>query len=146
MQVDFGGDEEFNASIEAVRNFVKNVEKVAACIPDSGNFSKKDDTHFTMNIEPGLGVVKGSLPLNCSLSTDGDAYTYLIDGKGLGSQVKVTLTINPYSKGGATGVKWKSVIEIKGIMGGIGEPVIRKITEEYVQKIITNAKQEISKS
>lgn len=142
MQVDFGGDEAFDAPIDKVRNFVVDIERVASCIPDSSNFSRIDDKHFTMSIEPGLGVVKGLLPLHCSLESRGENnYTYAIEGKGLGSEVKVSLSLNLYEKGNSTGVKWKSSINIKGIMGGIGEAVIRKITQEYVEKIIANAKQ-----
>lgn len=146
MRVDFGGDEEFNAPIDKVRNFVMDIKEVASCIPDSSNFSRTDANHFTMSIEPGLGVVKGSLPLHCSLESKGkDNYTYTIEGKGLGSEVSVTLSLNLYEKGNSTGIKWESSINIKGIMGGIGESVIRKITQEYVEKIIANARQKITK-
>jgi carbon monoxide dehydrogenase subunit G len=145
MQVDFGGDEEFDAPIEEVRSFVMNIEEVASCIPDSSNFSRIDSNHFTMNIEPGLGVVKGSLPLHCSLESKAENnYTYSIEGKGLGSEVKMSLSLNLYEKGNSTGVKWESIINIKGIMGGIGEAVVRKITQEYVEKIIANARRKIA--
>ena len=146
MRVDFGGDEEFNVPIDKVRNFVMDTGKVASCIPDSSNFSKTDANHFTMSIEPGLGVVKGSLPLHCSLESKGENnYIYSIGGKGLGSEVSVILSLNLYEKGNSTGIKWDSSINIKGIMGGIGEAVIRKITQEYVEKIIANARQKITK-
>ncbi len=139
MLVDFGGEEEFNAPIETVRDFVSDTEKVASCIPDSGNFSKIDTNHFTMSIEPGLGIVKGSLPLHCTLENENaNAYTYLIEGKGLGSEVKMKLSINLYQKSSTTGVKWQSSIEIKGVMSGIGEAMVRKVTQEYVDKIIIN--------
>ena len=147
MQVDFGGDEEFSASLDAVRDFVMDIEKVASCIPDSSNFSRINANHFTMNIEPGLGVVKGSLPLHCSLESKGENnYTYSLEGKGLGSEVKVSLSLNLHANGSSTGIKWDSSIWVKGIMGGIGEAVIRKITQEYVEKIIANARQKITGS
>jgi len=145
MKVDFGGDEEFDAPIGKVRDFVMNIEKVASCIPDSSNFSRIDANHFTMSIEPGLGVVKGSLPLHCTLESKGENnYTYSLEGKGLGSEVKVTLSLNVYENGNSTGIKWESSIGINGIMEGIGETVIRKITKEYVEKIIANTRQKIA--
>ena len=144
MQVDFGGDEEFDAPIDKVRDFVMDIEKVASCIPDSSNFSRIDANHFTMSIVPGLGVVKGSLPVNCSLEVSGETYTYLITGKGLGSEVNVSLSLNLHANGSSTGIKWRSSIGVKGIMGGIGEAMIRKITQEYVEKIIANARQKMA--
>lgn len=148
MQIKFGGVVDFDASIEKARAFLRDTEKVASCIPDSRGFARKDDTHFTVNVEMGIGAVKGILAMDCRLEElDDNKYAYTIEGSGAGSNIKVVLVLELSSKGASLAqLQWSSTSDIRGIMTGIGEPIIRRVSSEYIETIIANARQRLSET
>ena len=146
MQTKFTGTAEFGNAIGSVGNFIGDAERISSCIPDSRNFAKKDDTHFSIVAEMGLGAVKGEIPLRCAIEKAGNSqYLYLIEGHSFGSNVKVKLVLNLQDNGGSsTQINWDLSMELTGIIGAMGESAILHFAETYVDKIITNVKKEMA--
>ena len=145
MHLDFGGVEEIAASDERIRAFVMDARQVASCIPDSQNFSKLDEFHFTLDIKIGVGVVGGLFAMAVELKDLGQGrYLYTIHGGGSGSRIDIALNINvASSKGNSTAVEWSSTADLKGIISGLGEQIIKQVTHSEIGRILENAKKKI---
>lgn len=145
MQVKFSGNAEFGVAIGLIGNFIGDAEKISSCIPDSRDFDKKDDAHFSIVVEVGVGMATGELLMHCTIEKpDNNKYLYSMEGRGLGSNVKVRLALGISGKGSSsTQINWDTSVELTGIMGSVGEPAVRHFAEAYVDKIIANLGKEM---
>lgn len=146
MRIQSDGSVVLGAEIATVRSFVLNPEEVFSCIPDASNFAKTGDRQFTINMGVGISVVKGTIRMDGSIAETGnDQVTYTFQGKGLGSTVKMSLSIKLSGSGSSTSIDWKSDAEFTGIISGVSESIIRKATDEKVSEIISKVKEKIEK-
>ena len=145
MHLDFGGIEEIAASNERIRAFVMEAKQVASCIPDSQNFSKIDESHFTLDVKIGVGAVGGLFAMAVELKDLGQGrYLYTIRGRGSGSSIDIALNINVAGrKGNNAVVEWSSTADLKGIISGLGEQIIKQVTRSEIDRILENAKKKI---
>ena len=142
MQTKFSGTIDLDAGPEEVKNLISNVELVASCIPDSKDFKKLDSAHFSITINLGIGMVRGPFKLSGTVgTTEEGAARYSLSGKGLGSEVSISITLSVAGSGASSSkVSWDAVAEFSGIISGVSEPIIRKITDEKVEEIAANLK------
>ena len=146
MRIQSNGSVSLGAEISTVRSFVLNPEEVFSCIPDASNFAKTGDQKFAVNISVGISVVKGTIKMDGAIARTGnDEVTYAFQGRGLGSTVKMSLSIKLSSSGSSTLIDWKSDAEFTGIISGVSESIIRKVTDEKVSEIISKVKEKIEK-
>lgn len=147
MRITFGGDLLIGAPQEKVLAFLNDLESVAVCIPDSDGFKKSGPKACTMNVRVGLGFVKGSFAVKCDIvESRQDAVSYRISSSGIGSNVNVLLSLKLKGKGQkSTDIAWASTADLSGLVSGVSETVIRKVTEEKIREIVANAKLKMEK-
>ncbi|MEM3883979.1 MAG: SRPBCC domain-containing protein [Methanothrix sp.] len=141
MQTEFSGTIDLDAAPDKVKELISNTELVASCIPDSKDFKKLDATHFSITVNVGISMVRGPFKLSGITESMADYVQYSISGKGLGSEVDITIKLSVAGTGpSASRVTWSATAEFKGIISGVSEPIIRKITDEKVEEIASNLK------
>ncbi len=141
MQTKFSGTIDLDAAPDKVKELISNTELVASCIPDSKDFKKVDAAHFLITVNVGISMVRGPFKLSGTMESMADYVQYSISGKGLGSEVSITIKLSVAGKGqSASMVTWSATAEFKGIISGVSEPIIQKITDEKVEEIASNLK------
>lgn len=144
MQTLMEGHESINVPIERLRAFMSDTSNIAKCIPDSKDFKKIDSSNFTISMEAGISVVRGAFRFTGKASNLDDTFTYALSGKGLGSEVNITITISLSKLGdSSTGVVWKTTAQFSGIISGVSEPIIKNATNQKVAEIIEKLKAEL---
>jgi carbon monoxide dehydrogenase subunit G len=142
MQIKLDGNMEITAPIASAYGFLTDTQSVSGCIPDTEGFKKIDDKNFTLKAKVGIGMVRGLFDLRGSfVKKEGSAVSYTIEGNGIGSNVKILLDIQLKEKGaGATDMVWDSTFELGGLISGVGASIIKKVSEDKINIIITAIK------
>ena len=145
MQTKIDGSEELNVPIDRLRAFLSDTSNVAKCIPDSKDFHKIDNENFSISIEAGISVVHGTFKLNGTATMGDDSYLYKLSGKGLGSEVHISISV-ALSKlsDSATSIKWSTEASFTGIISGVSEPIIKNVTKQKVAEIMEKLKSELA--
>ena len=89
----------------------------------------------------GIFNVQGSIPEKTK-----NHVAYIFQGSGIGSTVKILLSLDLSEKKGSTDIKWHSQTELSGLVGGVSEPVLRKVSEEKINQIVAAVKSSIEKA
>ena len=141
MKISFNGKETVNAPVSKVSEFVSNTDKVASCIPDSSEFKRLGERSFSIKVSVGVGTIKGTFSISGSFETTGDnQFVYSLSGAGFGNKVAIKLAVMLEPLGSTTLLDWNADFDISGIISGLGAGIIRKVSEEKIGIIISNAK------
>jgi carbon monoxide dehydrogenase subunit G len=142
MKITMADKLEINAPIGTALKFAVNLREVASCIPTMQNFIQIDDKNFTMDVTLGMAFIKGIFKIKGTmLEQQGKHLVYGIDGSGVGSTMSVTITFDMNSKSeSTTQIEWSAVAELNGLVSGVSELVLRKVTGDEIEKIIANVK------
>lgn len=143
MDIHFGDKIEIKAQIEKVRSLATNMKEVSECIPDLQDFMQADEKNFTMKIKAGIAFVQGVFSIKGSMNAQGNSINYLMEGKGIGSTVRINLSVKISSTGQSTYAAWEADASIGGIAGGVSEGVIMKISEDKIGEIIENVRKKL---
>lgn len=145
MQTEISGEESVNVPIDRLKKFITDSANIAKCIPDSKDYKKISNSDFSISIDAGISVVRGTFKFHGTMSNEGNSYTYMLSGKGLGSDVKVTIAISLSENApDSTAISWKTTASFTGIISGVSEPIIKKVTYDKVKEITDRLKVEIS--
>ena len=144
MQFKLSGEVIVSAPIVKVSALINDPSQVSSCIPDSRDFRKTDEKSFSVTTDLSLGAVSGSLAIRVEIEKqDQENVKYTITGSGLGSRAKIILKTSLSAKEDKTGISWEADAEFRGIVSGIGEQIIKNVTNEKVNGIIANMKEKL---
>lgn len=145
MRIDFNGEEGIDAPKEKAIAFISSPEKMSQCIPDSSGFVKTGEQSFNIKVAVGIGVVKGTFSISGSVSKSGDEnINYYLEGGGFGNRVVVNLSIRVEGDISGCVLSWKAGFDLSGIISGIGESIIRKVSESKIEVILGNVKNSLA--
>lgn len=146
MKVEFDGKMEIKAPLSVIMKYLTDVDFIGASVPDSQNFVKIDDDNFTMDIKVGVGFVSGVFEVKGSITEKtNDHMTYNFEGGGIGSTVRIVLSLDLSEKGKATNIDWKSETELNGLVSGVNEAVLRSVSEKKIKEIVSKVKSNLEK-
>lgn len=142
MKIAFSDNVDIAAPVSDVGKFISNPYEVAQCIPDASNISCTDGKDFSLDVRIGVAMISGTFKITGKLAEQSEnIFVYEINGSGVGSTVGIKLSISLESiEGSKSRIKWGAEAQISGLVSGISESVIRKISEEKIKEIISNAK------
>lgn len=145
MEIKHSDKVQIKASVARVSKFSTDLRAVSKCIPDAKDFKQIDDKSFTMNVDIGISIVRGTFGVKCSVvEIRNNHAVYNIEGSGIGSSAKITLSLDLKEKGKhLTEVDWSADARLEGLVSGVSEGIIRKISEEKIEEIIINIKKSI---
>lgn len=148
MQMTFGEKVNVNAPISKVLDFAANIREISECIPDSEDFKQIDATKFTVKVRVNVGFFHGSFVINCTHVEQNEKHiVYDIEGRGIGGNVKVALTMDLRDIDGAsTGITWNAKAEFSGIISGLSETVIKGLAKEKIDEIVANMRARVEKT
>lgn len=147
MKMTLSDTVEVNAPIDAVMKFSTNLSEIASCIPTAQNFKQIDDKNFTVDVTVGVAFIRGIFEIRCTLVEQNlEHIVYNIEGAGIGSTIKIMLSLDPNPKSAtSTEVKWTGDSELTGLVTGVSETVLRKVSDDKLKDIIANIKAKLEK-
>ena len=147
MRVSFSGKEHINANITDSENFFSDTEMVSKCIPDSRDFSKIGDNEFSIAVEVGIGNLRGTFLIHGLFEKEGNGLIkYLLTGGGFGNKVSIQLVVRMDGDAAATNLSWNADFDVSGIISGLGQGIVRGVSEEKISEIISNIKAVLEKN
>ena len=145
MKMTISGITEIGVPIDSALKFSNNLREIAMCVPTAQDFNQIDDKNFTITITVGIAVMKGMFKVKTTLvEQTQNRLVYSMDGHGIGSTLKETLTLDLNSKSATTTeVSWNADMELHGLVSGVSEPVLRKISGDRISETIANIKSKL---
>ena len=142
MRILFNDNVDIAVPVTEVNNFISNPYEIAQCVPDASNVSCKDSKTFSLDVRVGVAMISGTFKITGKLAEhEGNRFVYEISGAGVGSTVNIKLSMGIESvEENKSRIKWSAEAQISGLVSGISESVIKKISEEKIKEIISNAK------
>ncbi len=142
MKMAMSGKVIVNAPVDTALKFLTNLREIAMCVPTARDFNQIDDKNLTIKITLSIAFVNGVFEVKETLvEQSANRLVYNIEGRGIGSTIKETLTLDINPEGtAATELAWNADVELGGIVSGLSESVLRRISEDNVNEIITNVK------
>lgn len=138
-QLKFEGRLRTHAKPAKAISLLSDPDFVSTCVPETSDY-KRTGEHFTVKVNVGVSFIKGSFDLDGACGRTKGGARYGITGHGAGSGITLTITFDV--KGSATGsdVEWAAAGELSGLISGVGEGILRKESERYIEIIIKNIK------
>lgn len=136
-----------NTTTDSILRFSTNLSDIASCIPTAQDFKQIDSKNFTINVTVGVAFIRGIFNIKVTLTEQStSSIVYNIEGGGIGSNVKLKLTLSPTQKSPSKAeVAWSADMEMSGLISGVSESVIRKVSEDKLEEIISNVKSKLEK-
>ena len=148
MRIVFNDKVDIDVPVAEVEAFISNPYEVAQCVPDASNISCKDGKSFSLDVKVGVAMISGTFRITGRLAEhEGNRFVYEINGAGVGSMVSIKLLMDlEGAEEGKSRIMWNAEAQISGLVSGISESVIKKISEEKIKEIISNAKHKLEGS
>ncbi len=141
MQMDFNGRLSVKIPPGSAADFLSGAGNIASCIPDTSDFKQTGDRSFSVKVRVGIGFFKGIFDMNGTVTESTPSRkAFSIEGHGVGSRVKIEVSMDISGGADASDISWNAVFEISGLVGGVEEGVIRKIGQDRIDEILANAK------
>lgn len=147
MEIDDSGKIALAAAPSAAMAFITDVDSVIACIPEVVASRRIDDRNFNLTVKVGLSLISGDFDMKCTVADKGKNYAvYKISGGGMGSTVNILLSLSVKARGKSKSeLEWRYESSFGGIVSGVGDSIIRKVTEDYIGRIVKNLKKALEK-
>ena len=135
MQMQFSGQEQVQAPPAVVWAFVKDPQRVAACLPGVQDVRVVGPGELEVGVPLQAGLLRGTLRARVFITPDEAAgkVGVRITGGGLGSQLEVQAGADIVNLGtGATRLDWHGTATLGGPLaklGGMAEPRVRGLIE-----------------
>lgn len=145
MKIKFEGKAQINAPLDLVMKFLADMKQISSCIPDSQNFKKVGEKNFTADITVRMAGINSVFAITGEMvNHTANHMEYAIDGRGIGSTAKIILhlDINPKDTN-TTEIIWHSESDLHGIVNGLSEPILRKVSEDKINEMIARVKASI---
>ena len=140
MKIDLSGTEHMAAGVSKSERFITDPESVSKCIPDSKEFQNTGEHAFSIKVEIGIGTLKGTFLINGIIESKGNSITYRLSGGGFGNKASILLYIKISGDETQTDLSWNANFDISGIISGLGQGIVKKVSEEKIAEIINNVK------
>lgn len=148
MKLNFNGSFELAVPVEKAFDFLTDPSSIRGCIPDVEKFEILDDKNFNARIKVGVGFVRGSFDVKCSIleSNRPSHSKFSIEGSGVPGKVKIQISFDLKEKSrDSTLVNWTADSELGGLITGLGETILRRTSESKVQEILNRIKEKLEK-
>ncbi len=143
MKMSLSGAFELKIPLDKAFKFLTDSNNVSRCIPDSDNTKVVNKTVFSTSLNMGIGLIKGSFVVRCEIKPHLPNLIFLlIEGSGVGSKLKVGLSLELTKKSQTlTSVSWEADAEMSGLIGGVGENLLKNIGESKIEEIVKRLKE-----
>jgi Uncharacterized conserved protein len=148
VKIEQKGYFEINENINSVYEYLTNPEKVAKAFPIVENINIIDKDSFDVKVKLKIGIIQGSADLKLKFVEKNPPFYAKITGIGNGLKSTMNLELSFELKdinSNKTFVNWTFVADISGMAASFGSHVLKSSSENIVNQVINNLKNNLSK-
>ncbi len=143
MKFNHSGTAQLDIPMDSAFAFLSDPKNLAQCVPDMEEFSIKDKDNFTVKVKVGVSFIRGEMTLAAMIteSVPPQSLKFHVEGNDFGTGVKLDVSLRlAKASAASTSMAWTADSELSGVATGIGEQLLRKISESNIQQILKNLK------
>jgi len=140
------GEVELGASKQRVKSFVTNPDEFSSCLPNVGEFEKRNQEEFSAKFKVDLpaDMRKGLLAnlsnvgikMNFKSSINGDSVSIRGEGRSMGMKITLDLKMDLSESSGKTVINWSAEVNAGLIMKLLGEESFKKISDQIIGELV----------
>jgi carbon monoxide dehydrogenase subunit G len=133
---EFGGQEQFQATPQALYGLLTNLDSMAATIPDLVSAEKVDDCTIKCVVRPGFSFLRGTMKLNLSLgeASPPERATMHVDAQGIGVAMKVVSQLSIAPREAGSQLDWTAtIVERKGLIAAVSPSLIKAAADQVIR-------------
>jgi hypothetical protein len=149
MKLEYSGQEKVQASPEKVWSFVRDLHKVASCLPDLKSVEIRDDKNMVATVGVAVGPVRGTFKFNIALDPRPDENKVMVHirGGGLGSAVDLSASAEIKEQADQTTLlDWSGVASVSGPVATVGGRVLDAQARRLIEAVFSNMGQKMSEA
>lgn len=134
--MDFSGEFETPAAVEATWDFVMDPSRVAWCGPGVREVEVLDPTHYRITARVGIGAIAATFRLDAEVADveEGESASVLVRAQAPGTAVEGRASMSLADAGGGTRMTWKVTVQISGKLAAVGERLIRGTADRMINQ------------
>ena len=147
----FRGEQSIEAPRERAWAFLTDARQITGCAPEVQSLKIVDDRRFLVGVRAGVGPIKGTFTCAVMWLERHAPENARVQAqcKVPGSTVSLMTWMSLTDLGdGRTRLSWESDVQLSGLLGGLGEPLIQGAADSVLQRVFAcvNAKLRASAS
>ena len=145
--MNFVGNYELKAPLQAVFDFMTDPNKIGKCFPDVKSLEMEGEDKFVAVVRVGVGFIKGDFKFRIAVLEKKPPSSVRLKGTGTGSGSSVDLNalIELTEMPGGTKLNYNADVKIGGAMAGLAQRVIGSATQKTLNEVFDRAKKELEK-
>jgi len=142
VKLEYHGQEQIPASLDAVWTFVNDPDKVAHCLPDLIDSTVIVPTHFEATVRVGVGPVRGKFKFKFEMRPDAATHRMALkaSGGGFGSAMDLDAAADLVPAGEGTTLNWNVEAVIRGPVAAIGGRVLDGQARKLIEQTFANVR------
>jgi carbon monoxide dehydrogenase subunit G len=136
MNLQFSGQEHFNAPPHEVFRFLTDIDSLTASIPDLVSSQRVDDRTVDCVVKPGFSFLRGTLKMRIAFVDfePTSKATMLINAQGIGLTMGAVTKMQLAPTGEGTRLDWQAeVTELKGLVATLSGGLIKAAAEQVIR-------------
>jgi carbon monoxide dehydrogenase subunit G len=141
--IEFGGEEKFQASPEKVYGLLTDLDAMAAIIPDLESAETADANSLKCVVRPGFSFLRGKMKLTISLSDLEPPRSAVmgVAAKGIGVSMEVNSQLNVAAEGDGSLLKWSATVEkLTGLISVVSPALIKASADQVIRHAWTQVR------
>ncbi len=145
MRINLNGSFDLTANLQSSFAFLTDPKKLSSCVSDLKEAKFLDSSTFETILTLRIGPVNGNFDAKCKIVPSPPAsISITIDGSGTASSMHLLLSLKLSKKTEKiTNVNWNADTDINGLVSGLGETILRELSNSKIQEIISALKTKI---
>ncbi len=145
MRINLNGSFDLTTNLSNSFAFLTDPKKLSSCVADLKEANFLDTTTFETILTLRIGPVNGNFDAKCKITpSPPDSISITIDGSGTASSMRLLLSLKLSKKTEkVTSVTWNADTEINGLISGLGETILRELSNSKIQEIISVMKTKV---
>ncbi len=147
MRLSFEGEFSVGAGPDTVYEVLVDPLKVGRAFPDVSDIAREGD-RYTAKARVGVGHLKGTVTIRFSVASRPEERAAEVSGTMTGVQSTATFSISFRVLGadGGSTVRWRFEADIRGLLGSLGQSLVRGAVERIVNDVIGNLRGMLDKA
>ena len=144
--IEFGGEERFAASAEALYAHLTDLDAMARAIPDLVSAEKVDERTMKCVVRPGFSFLRGTMRLTIALgdTEPPKSAAMSVEAQGIGIGMRVASRVDISHDGAGSLLKWQArVEELKGLISAVSPGLITAAPDQVIRHAWTRVHKQL---
>ncbi len=145
--LEFGGEEDFEATPAELFAALTDFSRLARIIPDLASFEATGDRTAQAVVRPGFSFLRGTLRLGLSLEDlqPPEAAQMRVHAKGIGVEMQIASRLSIVPAGQGARLLWSAqVSQLKGLVTSVSPALIRGAADQVIRHSWQQVRRELA--